>query len=595
MCGIAGELRVDGARASLEAVAAMTDQQVARGPDAGGTWARGPVALGHRRLQIVDLTDAGAQPMVDEDRGLALVFNGCIYNHHELRAELRRAGHRFRSTSDTEVLLVAFHHWGTACLERLRGMFAFAVVDLRTGRTVLARDRLGIKPLYLAPSAGRLRFASTLPALLAAGDVDTSIDPVALHHHLTFHAIVPAPRTLLAGVRKVPPATVVEVDPDGTTRERVWWSPPQERDPDRADWSDREWIDAVGDALRTAVAGHLTGDVPVGLLLSGGLDSSLLAALLVEEGAQDLPTFSIGFRDAGGLEGDEFRWSDQVARELGTDHHQIRIPSARLLDSLGPCVAAMPEPLASHDTVAFWLLSQEVARHVKVVQSGQGADEVFAGYHWFQELGDVLPPVRAADAYLAAFRDRTHDEAMALVAPEHRCSHDATAELVRSTMALPGADDALDRALRLEVRTMMPDDPVKRVDAMSMAFGLEARVPFLDHEVVELAARCPGELLLADGGKGVLKELARKVLPGELVDRPKGYFPVPGVVHLAEGTVAELAEVLRAPEARARGLFAEGVVEELLADPNGRHVPTGGNVLWHVALLEWWLQQQGIR
>ena len=225
MCGIAGEIRLDGGIPDVAAVARITEAMHRRGPDGTGVHAAGPIALGHRRLKIIDLSERGGQPMVDAELGLAAVFNGCIYNYRELRAELEGAGYRFFSTSDTEVLLKAFHRWGAACVERFYGMFAFAVAERDTGVLTLGRDRLGIKPLYLAETPERIRFASALPALLEGGGVDTSIDRVALHHYMTFHSVVPAPRTILAGVRKLPPATVRTIRPDGTGEEHVYWRP----------------------------------------------------------------------------------------------------------------------------------------------------------------------------------------------------------------------------------------------------------------------------------------------------------------------------------------------------------------------------------
>ncbi|MGW3465927.1 asparagine synthase (glutamine-hydrolyzing), partial [Streptomyces olivaceoviridis] len=284
MCGLSGEVRFDGRSPDLAAVGRMTERLADRGPDGEGTWRRGAVALGHRRLKIIDLSDSGSQPMTDARGEVTGVFNGCVYNYPELREELRRLGHRFASTSDTEVVLNAYRQWGTACVERFRGMFAFALVEHRTGRVVLARDRLGIKPLYLARTPGRLRFASTLPALLAAGDVDTSLDPVALHQYLSWHATVAAPRTVLNGVRKLPPATVRVVEPDGTYRDHCYWQPSYTRRPEYADMTAAEWRDAVLDALRVAVRRRTVADVPVGVLLSGGLDSSLIVALLADEG-----------------------------------------------------------------------------------------------------------------------------------------------------------------------------------------------------------------------------------------------------------------------------------------------------------------------
>ncbi|MGH3666333.1 MAG: N-acetylglutaminylglutamine amidotransferase, partial [Egibacteraceae bacterium] len=245
MCGFAGEIRTDGRPADATTVATMTATMERRGPDGVGLHAQGPVALGHRRLKVIDLSDRAAQPMVDAELGLTVVFNGCIYNYLQLRSELEASGYRFFSTGDTEVLAKAYHAWGERFVDRLAGMFAFCLVERDSGRVVLGRDRLGIKPLYVTQSGGRLRFASTLPALLAGGGVDTDIDPVALHHYLTFHAVVPAPRTILAGVRKLEPATVMVIEPGGRHRSTTYWTPECRRDPDRADWGEDDWRDAV--------------------------------------------------------------------------------------------------------------------------------------------------------------------------------------------------------------------------------------------------------------------------------------------------------------------------------------------------------------
>ena len=306
MCGICGEIRFDGQSADVTAVARMTRAMESRGPDSDGVVAHGPIALGHRRLSIIDLSARGAQPMVDSDLGLTLVFNGCIYNYQDLRKQLQAAGYRFFSTADSEVVVKGFHHWGTQCVEKFKGMFAFAVADRETGVVTLARDRLGIKPLYLAETPGRLRFASTVRALVDAGDVDTEIDRHALHHYMSFHSVVPAPRTMYKGVRKLPPATVRVIQPAGTYVDTMYWSPDFRRDPARAGWSAKDWQDALMDSLRTAVARRMVADVPVGVLLSGGIDSSIVVALLAEQGQHGLATFSIGFDSAGGESGDEY-------------------------------------------------------------------------------------------------------------------------------------------------------------------------------------------------------------------------------------------------------------------------------------------------
>jgi asparagine synthase (glutamine-hydrolysing) len=595
MCGFSGEIDLTRAAADPAAVARMTGTMTARGPDGSGLWAQGGMALGHRRLKIIDLSERGAQPMVDPDLGLAIVFNGCIYNHRELRRDLEDEGYRFFSTSDTEVLLKAYHRWGDAFVDRLVGMFALCIVERDSGRAVLARDRLGIKPLYLAQVGDMLRFASTLPALLAAGGVDTSIDPIALHQYLTFHSVVPAPRTIVRGVRKLPPATLLAVEPDGRRTESTYWRAEFGRRPEHEAWSAGDWEEAVLDSLRTAVHRRMVADVPVGCLLSGGLDSSLVVGLLAEAGVSDLLTFSIGFESHGGLEGDEFRYSDVIAERFATRHHRIRIPTDRLLPGLDGAIGAMSEPMVSHDVVAFYLLSQEVSKHVKVVQSGQGADEVFAGYHWYPPM---LQPGAAVDggvlAYSESFFDRP-DEAMAeVVAAAHRCGDDASGEYVTAHFARPGACSPIDRALRIDTEVMLVDDPVKRVDNMTMAWGLEARVPFLDHDLVELAAACPPELKVAEGGKGVLKGAARKVIPSAVIDRPKGYFPVPALTHI-EGPLFDMVrDALTDPAAKQRGLFEPAYVDQLLGDPNAELTPLRGNKLWQLGLLELWLQKHGI-
>lgn len=260
-----------------------------------------------------------------------------------------------------------------------------------------------------------------------------------------------------------------------------------------------------------------------------------------------------------------------------------------MLPALGQAVAAMSEPMVSHDAVAFYLLSQEVARHVKVVQSGQGADEVFAGYHWYPPMVGASP-AGAVETYRAAFFDRSHHEMAEVVRPDHLVDEDVSLDFVSRHFAGAGADTPVDRALRLDSQVMLVDDPVKRVDNMTMSAGLEARVPFLDHQVLELAGRVPPELKLAQEGKGVLKEAARRVIPGDVIDRPKGYFPVPALKHL-QGPYLDLVEgALRAPEARRRGLFRQPYVDELLAHPNAELTPLRGNKLWQLALLELWLQ-----
>jgi len=594
MCGICGELNFSGGTASPVAVAAMAQAMERRGPDAAGLWSNGSAALGHRRLKIIDLSERAQQPMVDPDLGLSIAFNGCIYNYKDLRRELEGRGYKFFSDGDTEVVLKAWHAWGTEAPKRFHGMFAVAIVERDSGRVALVRDRLGIKPLYYAEDTRTptksMRFASSLPALLAAGDVDTSIDPVALNYYMTFHAVVPPPHTILNGVRKVEPGTVTLFEADGRRTTKRYWTLSFARSAEDAERPSAEWQTLVHDALRTAVDRRMVADVPVGVLLSGGLDSSLIVGLLAQAGQSGLKTFSIGFESVNGEQGDEFHYSDIVARHFGTEHHKLFIESDRLIQSLPETIAAMSEPMVSYDNVGFYLLSKEVAKHVKVVQSGQGADEVFAGYHWYPPMVSSNDPV---GDYAAHFFDRDHAEYAEIMAPAH-VNGDHARDFVRNQFDQPGASDAVDKALRIDSTIMLVDDPVKRVDNMTMAWGLEARVPFLDHELVELAARVPARDKLRDGGKGILKDIGRKMIPTEVIDRPKGYFPVPALKYI-EGPVLDFVrEALSAKVARERGLFKQSYIDTLLADPKEHITRLRGSKLWQVALLELWLQTHRI-
>lgn len=587
MCGIAGEIRFDGTPVDTLALARMNDRQQARGPDGQGLHVSDRFGFGHRRLKIMDLSDAAQQPMFDPALGLGIVFNGAVYNHADLRQELEAKGYRFFSTGDTEVLLKAYHAWGNDFVKRLNGMFAFAIWERASGRVLLGRDRLGIKPLYLAPLTGGLRFASSLPALLAAGGVDTAIDPVGLHHYLSLHAIVPPPHTLLRGVRKLAPGTLLQIEADGTSQEHRFWELSYERDAADETRSFDDWREILLDGLRAAVKRRLVADVPVGALLSGGVDSSLIVGLMAEAGVRDLRTYNVGFEDVGGEKGNEFEYADIVAQRFGTTHERIFVPEAELLRRLPEAIAAMSEPMVSHDCIGFYLLSEAVSRHSKVVQSGQGADEVFGGYHWYPKLQDSQNPV--AD-YMAAFCDRDHADMGELLRDRWR-GDDHTGRFVAERLTASGASDPVDQALRLDTTVMLVDDPVKRVDNMTMAFGLEARVPFLDHELVELAARIPARHKLAGGGKGILKEAARTVIPSEVIDRPKGYFPVPALKHLKGQVLQSVRDALTSRAARERGLFQSAYVDRLLADPSAHLTPLRGSKLWQLGLLELWLQE----
>jgi len=383
------------------------------------------------------------------------------------------------------------------------------------------------------------------------------------------------------------PAHSMTISPDRKRTQRRFWQLDAMSCVDNMnEW---EWIEATHEALKRAVERRRTiADVPVGILLSGGLDSSLLVALLAEVGGGELLTFSVGFEDEPEEKGNEFEYSELVADLYGTRHHRIHIPNDEVLTRLPEAVDNMAEPMVAQDAVAFYLLGERVSEQVKVVQSGQGADEVFAGYFWYQQMqaehgSDI-------ERFRHLYFDRSHDEVQATVASRYH-GHDYTLPLVTEGLAAFRGKRFINRVLAFDVTTLVVDDPVKRVDNMTMAWGLEARVPFLDQDLVELVACMPPEVKLKSGGKHPLKVIARDLLPDVIIDRPKGYFPVPSLKYVRGQVLEFMRSVLESKACRERGLFQRPYVDALLNNPEQAHTPLMGSKLWHLALLEFWLQR----
>ena len=584
MCGLCGELRFDGAPADEQKIRRMLSRLERRGPDDQGIYAHQHIALGHQRLAVIDLSPAGRQPLHNHERSLSIVFNGTIYNYPQLRKTLQAKGLQFNSHSDTEVILNAFQYWGEQCVEKLIGMFAFAIWDARRQKLFVARDRLGIKPFYYSQTGRAFLFASNTQALLSAGQVNTDIDPQALQHQFTLHAVIPAPRTILTGVRKLPPGHCMWVDENGAGQAKAYWRLSARRGPEK---SEQEWIEQIRQALQTAVDRRLEiADVAVGVLLSGGLDSSLLAGLLAQKYGR-INTYSVGFEDQPEERGHEFEYSDAVVKQLDTRHQRFHIDNKQVLARLPEAVACMPEPMVAQDAIAFYLLAEQVSQDIKVVQSGQGADEVFGGYFWYPKMQ------QATGSYLQRFAscyfDRDYCEYQNTV-NENYLQEDFTSQLVGDALAHSPADTFIDAVLQFDVTTLIVDDPVKRVDSMTMAWGLEARVPFLDHQLVELAMQMPPAMKLRDGGKYILKKIARGLVPDSVIDRPKGYFPVPALKYLRGGFLEMVQSILNSSSCRQRGLFARPYVNKLLSAPDRHHTRLQGSKVWHMALLELWLQ-----
>ena len=587
MCGICGELRLDGTAPAPQTIQDMVQVLQRRGPDHEGSYFSGAVGLGHRRLAVIDLSAQANQPMIDTDTGMAIVFNGTIYNYPELRRQLTGLGHTFRSTGDTEVILKAYAQWGPSSVSRLAGMFAFALWDEASQELFLARDRLGIKPLYYARDKGFFRFASTSQALLAAGDVDTSLDRSGLHHFLSLHGVVPAPGTILQGLKKLPPGHTMRVRGTGDSKvERYWRLRADQVDTGK---SEQEWCHDIERVLQQAVEKRLRiADIPVGVLLSGGLDSSLLVGLLDRSGVQDIRTYSAGFEDQPEERGNEFEYSDAVARFFGTRHHRICIDNRMVLERLPMAVEHMAEPMVGQDAIAFYLLAEQVSQHVSVVLSGQGADEVFGGYFWYPRM--QAEESFSVDSFARHYFDRSHAEMKDTLCRD-LVGRDFASDSVRRLLGEADTDDFICAVLHMDVTTLMVDDPVKRVDNMTMAHGLEARVPFLDHDLVELAMRLPAGYKLGSGGKHILKKIASSLLPPKVIDREKGYFPVPALKYVRTGFRQFMHDILHSDACIRRGIFRREYVDALLAEPERFMTPLRGSKLWHLALLELWLQR----
>lgn len=590
MCGLAGELRFD-QKNSAHTVAQMLHHIERRGPHHKQMFSNNILNLCHARLKVIDLADHANQPMTDHTRGHTLVFNGTIYNYPELYRELYKLGHQFTGYGDTEVILKAYAEWGEDCVSHLDGIYAIAVWDLRRRTLFLARDRLGIKPLYYAHTPRFFRFASNTQALLAAGDIDTGIDRVALHHHLTLHAVVPAPDTVLKNIKKLPPATTMTVNIEGKIRQKTYWHPDARR-PDKP-LSENEWQERTRDALSNAVIRRYeTADVPTGVLLSGGLDSGLIAALLAKAG-KEVRTWSVGFDSVGDEAGDEFYYSDMVVDRYALQHERIRIDNNTLIESLPDVIGQMPEPMVGQDCAGFYLLSQQVSKQIRVVQCGQGADELFGGYFWYPLMDDETGT--PLERFRKHYFDRSHEEYSDAITPPYRLDDDVTSDMVARLLAGANADTFMDAVWHTDVTTLIVDDPVKRVDSMTLSWGLETHVPFLDIPLVELAMRMPPELKVArkNGaavGKYILKKIAGDLLPEEVIHRRKGYFPVPMLKHL-RGKVLELArDTLLSEQCQARGLFERDYINRLLANPEQHYTALHGSKLWHHTVLELWLQ-----
>jgi asparagine synthase (glutamine-hydrolysing) len=611
VCGIAGIINWDGRPVSDEDIRAMCGAMVHRGPDDEGVYRAGGVALGMRRLSIIDLA-GGKQPVSNEDGTVTVVFNGEIYNHVELRQELEGRGHRFSTASDTETIVHLYEDLGPRCVDRLRGMFAFAVWDSRRQQVLLARDRLGIKPLYYVEHEGTLVFSSELKAILHLDYFDRTLDWAAVAHLFTF-LVTPSTSSVVKGISKLEPARIAVGSRRRPLRvERYWdveFRPNEEA-------SEIELVEGLRELLAEAVRLHQVSDVPVGAFLSGGIDSSAVVAMMAAPRTGPLKTFSIGFDEAGY---NELEHARHVAKTFGTDHYDLvlRPDVVQLIDEL---VWFLDEPFGDSSAIPTYLVAQLASEHVKVVLSGDGGDELFAGYdkylveqrerrrdrlpapikHVAGAVGAVMPygapgrrflrhlalegQIRYLDAStlfrMDEMRDLFQADAFAQVS-----KHDAWA----SALARPHHDGAdwLAAVQYRDLNNYLPLDILTKVDRMTMAHSIEARPPLLDHRLVEFAATVPPHFRLRNGTtKYLFKRALRGLLPDGIIDRPKQGFAVP-LAHWFRGELSGFArDLLLSETCRQRGIFDLGHVERLLrANDAGRDL---GLHLWTILCFELW-------
>ncbi len=602
MCGIAGIFNFGTeAPADREALARATAAMVHRGPDDEGFYFDGAVGLGNRRLSIIDLP-GGHQPISNEDGTVWITFNGEIYNYRELQQDLKSRGHQFRTASDTETIVHLYEERGPACLEDLRGMFALALWDCRVRRLLLARDRLGVKPLFYRSSAGSLTFASELRALAQLnrdryGSPETA--PQAIYDFFGFR-YVPAPGTFFKNVLKLLPGHFLLADDTGV-RTACWWDVPGEEPEEQTPASPEQIEREIIECLRESVKLRLIADVPVGIFLSGGTDSSAVLALAAGLGARPLRTFSVGFDEPGYSELPAAR---RTANAFGTEHQELVVHAKDLGDDLEPLIAFRHEPIAEPTDIALYRISRLAARSVKVVLAGEGGDELFAGYPKYaadrlaglvsalpaeltRSLAGLLPysgrRLRLALETLSIadeaersatwFASFSSEERLALFAPDFLANVDTAhparvlAGYLQRARARALQVSPVKRLLYADLKLWLPDNLLLRGDQMTMAASIEERVPFLDHKMVELAAGIPGSLLTRGfRTKALLKRALKPYLDQETLRRRKVGFAVPAGVWFRKSLRPMIADLLLSPEALARGYFNRRAIEQFVRE-----------------------------
>ena len=583
MCGICGEFKFNGKSFNDVKLTNLMSSISNRGRDSKGTFKNTDIFLGHHRLSIIDTSDKSNQPMVIEN--YVIVFNGIIYNYKDIRQKLIAKGHIFKSTGDTEVVIRSYIEYGDKCVEHFDGVFSFCIYNLTKKNIFLARDRIGIKPLYYSINNSELVFSSSMKGILSCKS-KIEINPIALNYQFTIHSMVPAPHTIIDGIKKLEPGHTLNVTKSGETRLHKYFDV---NNVELKKYSDDEIINNIDALLNNAVEKRLNiADVPVGILLSGGLDSSLITAIS-KKYKEELNTYSIGFNTINNEIGNEFYYSDLVADDFKTSHYKYNISNDDLYHNLDTVISNMSEPMVSQDSSAFFLLAKNVSLSNKVVLSGQGADEVFGGYFWYEQI--MKDQGRNDTEILSKYYfDRTFDNYCNAINKKYISTNNVFNEINNKFKEMDQDLPVLDKVLRLELSTLIIDDPVKRVDNMTMSHALEARVPFLDIDLIKFMLSVKSENKINKTNKYYLKKLSEKYLKNEVIYRDKFYFPVPPLKIIKNRFYDYCKNILCSDAALERNIYNRKYIDKLIASPNDNFTNLNGNELWHFTLLERWLQ-----
>ena len=583
MCGICGEFKFKDYSFNEKRLADLLDSISSRGKDSNGIFKDEDVFLGHHRLSIIDTSRKSNQPM--KVNQYLIIFNGVIYNYIDLRKKLISKGHHFDSSGDTEVIIKMFIEYGDNCVDYLDGVFAFCIYDTKNKSIFLARDRFGIKPLYYSIEDNHIVFSSSMKGILGYIK-NKKIDPIALNYQFTLHSVVPAPHTIISGINKLEPGNTMTVYKSGKSYLKKYFDIEQI---EISDLSDSQIIDKSRYLLNEAIKKRLNvADVPVGILLSGGLDSSLITAMSSQV-KEKISTYSIGFDTIEKEIGNEFYYSDIVAKYYQTQHSKYNVTNDLLYDNLDNVIKNMSEPMFSQDSSAFYLLSQKVSQSNKVVLSGQGADEVFGGYFWYEK---IMNETALSDAEIISkfYFDRDFISYKSAINKEYVSDNYAFNDIDNRCKKMDSNFSTLDKVFRLEMSMFIIDDPVKRIDNMTMSHALEARVPFLDVDLVKFMLTIKGTKKIEKGAKYYLKKLSEDYLEDDIIYRDKFYFPVPPLKVLKGKFYDYCKNILNKDESLERELYDRDYINNLLKDPNGNYTQINGNELWHFTLLERWLQ-----